>query len=83
MNGWTFAALLLCVLAISIFATLYQPAAERIKAFYTSIATAGAFGWGILIAIQALTVICAIPIIVLNAALSALYSWPVAFTLSM
>jgi len=25
INGWTFAALLFCVLAISIFATLYQP----------------------------------------------------------
>jgi hypothetical protein len=83
MNGWTFAALLLFVLAISIFATLYQPAAEAIKSFYTSIASGGAVGLGILIGIQALTVICAIPIIVPNSALSALYSWPVAFTLSM
>lgn len=83
MNGWTFAALLLCVLAISIFATFYQPAAETIKSFYTSIASAGSLGLGILIAIQALTVVIAIPIIVPNTALSALYSWPLAFTLSM
>jgi len=83
MNGWTFAALLLCVLAISIFATLYQPAAEVVKSFYTTIASAGALGLGILIAIQALTVVAAIPVIVPNSALSALYSWPLAFTLSM
>lgn len=83
MNGWSLLALLAFVLSISVFATLYQPAAETIKSVYSAISASGLLGWAVLIVIQGIIVVCAIPVIVPNTALSALYSWPEALVVSM
>lgn len=83
MNGWSLLGLLALVLAVSIVATLYQPVAEVIRSVYETISASGAVGMLVLVLIQALVIICAIPVIVSNAALCAIYSWPEALAVSM
>lgn len=83
MRTWAIALLLIIVLTMSLFALFFPPLSHIIQNFYHRIAHAGSWGYCLLTLLQAGLVVATVPLMLPNVALSNLYSWPIAFAISM
>lgn len=83
MRAWGVALLLSIVLAVSLLALFFPPLSHNVRKFYHRLASAGSWGYCLLTLLQAGLVVATVPLMLPNVALSNLYSWPIAFAISM
>ena len=83
MRAWAVGLLLSIMLVVSLFALFFPPLSHNIRKFYHQLASAGSWGYCLLTLLQAGLVVATVPLILPNVALSNLYSWPIAFAISM